>query len=881
MSLLKVRHVLVAVCVLAALPLCQTSAVAAESKTVSCEITSRRPARTFFPGEPIQFTVRLDGPRDVAVFTMTDYQGRKRAGGRVRAGRGHPALLKINRKFPTGIYYLRLAFRSGLMVEDAFCVIPRPDQNVGDRRLFGVHWRPRNDAQWQALAQMGARHLRAEVTWPDTELVPGEYDFSTADMYAEGARKVGLQLTVLSGHTPRFYSMRPLDGEGRVATAWHTWPPADTIEWSRFTEALASRLLHQTVSTPLPDLRPKGPQRPLVLAWEVWSEADQNFYYGTWERYLDMLRIAYCTVKRHAPRTPVVYGSCGHWTEASFTVQSGCADYFDLMAYHPGGPDPDWALENWLVNMPQVMLACGRPRESAYTETHFIPDSPDLEASFQLRLYATLKAWRQPFYIRTGCVGALIGRPNVDEHAFLWERDGQLIPRPGYVGFAVARWLLEDAHYIGPLNLAEGARLELFLKHGRPLVVAWGDPAAAGLRVPMRLLPGAQLINAMGHVREIACASYQVTAGPEPLALWGVDYDYVRLAARLAMERVLTTELGFYSDHNSSYVDPLEQDAARWISPSFPTEVKRAVRGACRESREHPTGGPAAFHAAQRVAGAGMVQVVRTCQSEGNFDRGPRNTIWRLGQYVEDLGMIADGLDERWPEMHNLSEQEMNTVRSRANNLRRQTREENSHAECAYAERLIDRALEQLDWTEESSGRRRGAWWAAKLHLAAAEAVAEVEPPLMRRVFIAANFPTGEQFTKATLLPPGPDQHLAARACNFLGRRVSGSIALQVPERWEGPGPSLAFSVASNGVTEPLQMPFAVPNQPTPWVTKTVWRPWNDWELLVDLPQPIEPNADLWLSGQTSTGPDLPDMRYRVCVGAYPAGSQPVQIAAR
>ncbi len=881
MSSFKVRYVLAVACMLAALSLWCASAVAAQPKTVSCEITSKRPARTFFPGEPIQLTVRLDGPRDVAVFTITDYRGRKRAGGYLRAGRGHPALLKINRKFLTGIYFLRLAFRSGLVVTDAFCVLPRPDENVGDRRLFGVHWRPRNDAQWQALAQMGARHLRAEVTWPDTELVPGEYDFTTADMYAEGARKVGLQLTVLSGHTPRFYSMRPLDGEGRVATAWHTWPPADTIEWSRFTEALASRLLHQTVSTPLRDLRPKGSQRPLVLAWEVWSEADQNFYYGTWERYLDMLRIAYCTVKRHAPRTPVIYGSCGHWTEAVLTVQAGCADYFDLMAYHPNGPDPDWALENWLVNMPQVMLARGRPRESAYTETHFIPDNPDLEASFQLRLYATLKAWRQRFYIRTGCVGALIGQPNVDEHAFLWEREEQLIPRPGYVGFAVTRWLLEDAHYVGPLDLAEGARLELFLKHGRPLVVAWGDPTTAGVRVPMRLLEGAQLINAMGEVREIERTSYQVPAGPEAVALWGVDYDYVRLAARLAMERVLTTELGFYSDHNSSYVDPLEQDAARWVSPSFPAQVRHAVRTACRESRHNPTGGPAAFRTAERVVGAGMVGVVHTCQSEGDFDRGARNTIWRLGQYVEDLGMIADGLAERWPGIRRVSEQEMNTVRCRANNLRRHIREENSQAECAYAERLIDRALEQLAWAEESSGLRRGAWQAAKLHLEAAEAVAEVEPPLMRRVFVASNFPTGQQLTKATLLQPDPSHHLGSRVYNFLDRPVSGTLKLQVPDTWGGAGPTVAFSVPAHGVTEPLQMPFSIPEQPRPWVTKTAWRPWNDGRLLVHLPQPIEPNADLWVSGETSVGPDLPDMRYRVCVGAYAPQSQPVQIAVR
>jgi len=875
----KVRYVLVVACLLTAISLLPASVVADQTRPFSCDIVARRPARTFYPGEPIQLTVTVQGRRDVAVYTVTDYRGRKRVGGRLRAGRGQPVLFEIRRRLPTGIYFLKLDFRFGPVVEDAFCIIPRPDENVGARRLWGVHWRPRSDAEWAALAQMGVRHVRAEITWPDTEQVAGEYDFGMADMYARGAREFGLQLTILSGYTPRLYSMPPVDGEGRVASAWHTWAPADTIEWARFTDALASRLLDQTVP-PVTLSQPANAQeaeRPLVIGWEVWSEADQNFYYGTWERYLDMLRIAYCTIKGHAPQLPVVYGSCGHWTEMSLTVQAGCEDYFDLLAYHPGGPDPDWGLEDWMVNMPQVLVRCGSPRESAYTETYFAPDDPSLEPSFQLRLYATLKAWRQRFYIRSGCLRRLIGRPDTDYHALLWQRDDRLIPRPGYVGFAVARWLLEDAYYVGPLELRENARLELFLKHGEPLVVGWADSEQ---RIPMRLLRRAQLINAMGHIRQIQRASFQVPVGPEAIALWGVDYDYVRLAARQAMERVLSTELGFYSDHNSAYIDPLEQDTERWISPSFGAEVRRAVRVACRESREGPCRGPAAFYAAQRVVGAGMVQAARRCQADdAGLTTGARNTIWRLAQYLEDLGMIADGLGDRWPEMSNVSEQDISSTRCEADGLRRQVRLTYSGAECPFAERLVDRALEQLGWTEESGGRRGGAWWAATMQLRAAEVVAEVEEPVLRRVFVAANFPTAEQFTKATLVRPWAQHRVEARVYNFLDGPVAGRLRLEQPETWVGPEPSAAFAVPARGVSELFALPFGVPEEPRPWVTKAAWRPWDD--LLVDLPEPLSPNSDLWVCGETDGGPTIPDMRYRVCVGSYPAQAQAVRIAAK
>ena len=924
----KARHVLVAACVLTAMSAVLSTTVVDADEPLSCVIAAKRPARTFYPGEPIQLTVRVDGPRDVAVYTVTDHRGRKRAGGRVRAGSGQPALLEIERELPTGIYFLRLEFRSGPVVEDAFCILPRADRNVGDGRLFGVGWRPRNDAQWAALAQMGARHVRAEITWPDTEHTRGEYDFGVADMYARGARKFGLQLSILSGYTPRLYGMVPVDGDGRPAAAWWTWAPADTIEWSRFTDALASRMLRQSVPpfqvddakaddqprfalatagngqrargkgerltatakapagnrrsviggavaplpfapSPLPAAKLRQ-ARPMVIAWEVWSEADQNFYYGTWERYLDMLRIAYCTVKQHAPRVPVVYGSCGHWTEMAFTLQAGCADHFDLLAYHPGGSDPGWSLEDWMVNMPQALLKSGRPRESAYTETYFAPDDPALEPSFQLRLYATLKAWRQRTHIRSGCLGRLIGRYGADEHALLWERDGQLIPRPGYVGFAVARWLLEDARYVGPLNLAANARLELFIKHGQPLVIAWADSEQ---RVPLRLLRSAQLINAMGEVRELRQASFQLPVGPKAVALWGVDYDYARMAAWLATERVLTTELGFYSDHNSSYVDPLEQDAARWISPGFVDEVRRAVRQACQESRERPCRGPSAFYVVQRVVGAGMIQAVRTCQREGDLTPGARNVIWRLAQYVEALGIISDGLGDRWPEMNNVTEQDLTKVLSQAHGARERVRAKRSGAECPFADRLIDRALEQLRWTEESGGECRGAWWAALTQVRAASALAQIEKPVLRKAFVAVNFPSGQQFTKATLLPPGPKHSLTARVYNYLDRPVSGALKLQMPEAWEGAEPRVPFSVPARGVSEPLEVAFGVPDEPTPWVTKSAWRAW-DQELLVDLPQPLSPNAELWVSGESEVGPDLPAMHYRLCVGSYPARAQ-------
>ncbi|MFW5868799.1 MAG: hypothetical protein ACOCX2_13330, partial [Armatimonadota bacterium] len=468
-----------------------------------CEIRTEREAASFLAGEPVQFSVISEAPVQQLAWSVTDYYGVTRAEGEIRAG-GGATTLRVRPVPGVGYYTLTLQWEDGERCEKVFVVLPHPDSARGDGGLFGIGGTATTDRFWDAAWQMGARHCRAEFAWTSVESEPGQYRLDWVRTVADHARERDMQLTVLTGHTPRHYGVRPIDAEGRVETAYYTWQPEGTIEWYHFMDAMARTLAPQTLGArpahPADSISRSG--APLVRAWEVWSEADQNFYYGSWDRYLDMLRIAYSTIKRQR-RIPVVYGSCGHMTQMKYTIRSGCADYLDRIAYHPYHEDPQWMMMHWYRNMPQALAEVGMLRDTALTECGFHPpaDGPATEEGFMPRTYATLKAFDEDLFIRAQCLGGVFPRRETP-NALAVEVDGELIPRPAYVAFAVTRWLLESAHYVGPLPAPEGARMELFVRQGSPMVIGWTDEGAR--RVEIDISPSGRVMDALGKVTPLS-----------------------------------------------------------------------------------------------------------------------------------------------------------------------------------------------------------------------------------------------------------------------------------------------------------------------------------------------------------------------------------------
>jgi len=348
---------------------------------LSLSISTARLARTFYPGDTIALNVTSQGPVQTVHCLVRDFEGRVVWENSLKMGGGASLVIAPAADLPYGIYYLTFTCDDGQQVEDAFCLIPRPDATLDMDRLFGWHYGGDDEAVWRLLAQVGCRLIRGDISWVDINRREDQWDLVKARRRGELAAKYGIQYIPIIGYTPAYQGIKPLNASGRSAIASHTWAPRSATLWQHYVHITAECLNNYHTQWPAPAVLPdvaadEVVTLPAVRAWEIWNEADQNFYYGPWGRYLDLLRIAYNEIHALQPRTQVIYGgSCGHWTELGMTYHMGGQYYFDLLNLHVGS-DFDDALERYYYGAPQIGYGYGLYHESAFTECYLHPYTP-------------------------------------------------------------------------------------------------------------------------------------------------------------------------------------------------------------------------------------------------------------------------------------------------------------------------------------------------------------------------------------------------------------------------------------------------------------------------------------------------------------------------
>jgi len=105
-----------------------------------------------------------------------------------------------------------------------------------------------------------------------------------------------------------------------------TDPPKDLDAWSRYVASLVGRY--------------KG----RVHVWEIWNEPDiQEFWTGTAEDYVALLKSAYAAAKRADPDCLVMSAGLDGPGEAFLQriLQMGAADHCDLIGFHPYAGTPE------------------------------------------------------------------------------------------------------------------------------------------------------------------------------------------------------------------------------------------------------------------------------------------------------------------------------------------------------------------------------------------------------------------------------------------------------------------------------------------------------------------------------------------------------------
>jgi hypothetical protein len=859
---------------------CLTAAFVASCGIVSAgevTISAERVARVFYAGEPISLCVTADCSRQKASFEVYDYFEMHWYSGEVTIGAGQTTVVEIPRKLPFGWYGFRISV-DGAMVEDAFCVIPQPyTYTRGDDALFHMQLSTYDERHYAAAAQLGIRCLRTDLSWPDIEQDAGQYSFELFRGKLQLCRKYGMRLMATVGYTPGWNAVQPQNGpDDWIREASFVWHPRSVERWQGLVEQAVAEARTTTVEWPsreiLRDEAYASPQTaPVVHSWEVWNEADHAFYMGSWGRYLDLLRITYCTVKETFPDSRVIYGGAsGNWQTMGITCANHHQLYFDRLAFHPNTTVDDVFIR-WYRGIYQLPWVDGFPRETCANEGYCVYGGDDMgfathqqEPGDLFRVRTEMMFWNQDTYFRSSCAGQWVARPGESgsQNALMLEKNGGLVPTPLYAGFAAARHWLTNATYVGPVSIGEKTEAHMLLKLGRPLLIAWSDE---GERVIVKRDEVAERITVMGRridLRRGRTSTHKLERAP--LIIWGADPVYLQEALKNRYELFAHTALGNYAGDVWYFgVGELMDDAKNWIPAGFEAAMQQGIDRAAEMLGCGGVEGPAAVEDAMAVCQYGMLRVTAKCMADGGVPPRAIGTMYRLAYIIEWLGLIADDRALMWSEGY-AAPGEIARYRNRIRIIAAQLSEAEPRGDPPFIETLLERAGEQLRQAAELNGR--GSLRAAKAETFTAEHLMGVEQPVVRRLFSVADFGTAVQLRKTHLLEPEKEHTVAVTMHNYLSTPASGTIHLSIPETWEAVSPlEHCFEVGGHEVSEAVMFRFQIPGGPLPWQHLTPNSP--DSVISIDVPQGLQPISEVIVRAELDDGTALLRTLYQVYVG--------------
>ncbi len=195
--------------------------------------------------------------------------------------------------------------------------------------------------EFAAAAAAGARVLRAGAYWQQIEPQPGRFDWSLQDDLVEQAAAHGLELQPILGFCPS-HAARPETLEAYqeavrkgARDAWKILlfgPPREDA-WRAYVRAFATRY------------------RGKIRLYEIWNEPDLDFWRGTTEQYIQLLRIAAEEIRAADPGARILTGGfatvfehAGHARnpDLQMRVLKEAADAFDVHAHHQHGLYPEF-----------------------------------------------------------------------------------------------------------------------------------------------------------------------------------------------------------------------------------------------------------------------------------------------------------------------------------------------------------------------------------------------------------------------------------------------------------------------------------------------------------------------------------------------------------
>jgi hypothetical protein len=217
--------------------------------------------------------------------------------------------------------------------------VPAPSTGLGlDYGIQAHVWGQQHETIIDSIKGLGFRWLKVQVEWKHHEgRGKGQYDWGEIDRIVDSCQANGIHLLASVVKAPAW-------ARGPNADMSVEGPPQNLQDYADFMGAMASRY--------------KG----RIWAYEIWNEQNLHYEWGNEPldpgRYVQMLKLAYQTIKAQDPQAYVISGALTPtgYNDGVIAIddlqylermyQAGLKSYCDGVGVHPSGynmpPDADW-----------------------------------------------------------------------------------------------------------------------------------------------------------------------------------------------------------------------------------------------------------------------------------------------------------------------------------------------------------------------------------------------------------------------------------------------------------------------------------------------------------------------------------------------------------
>jgi GH35 family endo-1,4-beta-xylanase len=151
------------------------------------------------------------------------------------------------------------------------------------------------------VQELGVGTIRVPLQWQLVRIRPGEYDWSTIDRLVKAAQTKQIEV-LFNIRTTFLEGIKKLKKDLKRRPIEISPPSMDVKEWVHFVETLANRYRGQGVN------------------YEI--ENEENFWKGTQEEYLEILKTGYDVIKKADPKAKVLPSAAACMSFSNFQSES-------------------------------------------------------------------------------------------------------------------------------------------------------------------------------------------------------------------------------------------------------------------------------------------------------------------------------------------------------------------------------------------------------------------------------------------------------------------------------------------------------------------------------------------------------------------------------